>query len=116
LSYPKSLQETVENGKRSYSVHVFEVENAVIALFNEKKRILLGTLAIAVPQLDCRDCVSSLLLGDRNAVFTKVLAERLASSFKKMALVSTNLNVNPSKKEIQILTKLLRKIMETDKT
>ena len=106
----------MEEGKRSYSVHVFEVENAIVALFNEKPRILLGTLVMAVPKLDYRGGVSSLLLGERNAVFTKVLAERLAGAFKKMALVSTNLNANLTNKEMRVLSKLLRKVTKTNKT
>jgi hypothetical protein len=115
LSYPKNFQETVEGEKQSYSIHVFEVENAVIALFNEERQVVLGTLAMAVPHPDIRGCISSLLLGGRNAVFTKVLAERLATSFKKMALVSTNLNTNLTNEEMQVLSKLLRKIKKTDK-
>ena len=87
-----------------------------MTLFNEKPRILLGTLVMAVPQLDYRGSVSSLLLGDRNVVFTKVLAERLASSFKKMALVSTNLNANLTNKEMRVISKLLQKVTKTNKT
>ncbi|MCK4243568.1 hypothetical protein KAX03_01720 [Candidatus Bathyarchaeota archaeon] len=111
MSYPKIFQEEIEEDHNRFIVNIFVVENAAIVFFNEKNQILLGTLAVAMPQLDRRS-VSSILLGERNAIITKVLAERLAVLFDKMVLVSTHLRGDLEKEGGQVLMKLLQKIVK----
>ena len=65
-----------------------ELENAVIALFWVGDKPKLGSLSVTLP-----DKSSSQLLGDRDEMLSKMIGERIASSFDKIALVSTNLPV-----------------------
>jgi len=65
-----------------------ELENAVIALFWVGEKPKLGGLSVTLP-----DRSSSQLLGDRDEMLSRMIGERLASSFDKIALVSTNLPV-----------------------
>ena len=67
---------------------VGELENAVIALFWVGEKPRLGSLSVILP-----DKSSSQLLGDRDEMLSKMIGERIASSFSKIALVSTNLPV-----------------------
>ena len=73
-----------------YQLHgsVGELENAVIALFWVGEKPKLGGLSVTLP-----DRSSSQLLGDRDEMLSKMIGERIASSFGKIALVSTNLPV-----------------------
>jgi hypothetical protein len=81
----------VKEGERSFVGRLFEVENAVLAFFDEEGSLKLGTLTIAMPQFEGRTCLSSVILGERNVLVTKLLAEQLARAFQKIALVSTHL-------------------------
>jgi len=65
-----------------------ELDNAVIALFWVGDKPKLGSLSVTLP-----DKSSSQLLGDRDEMLSKMIGERIASSFGKIALVSTNLPV-----------------------
>ncbi len=112
MSYPKIFQAEIEEDHNRFVVNIFAVENAAIVFFNEKNQMLLGTLAVAMPQLDRRRSVSSILLGERNAIITKVLAERLAVLFDKMVLVSTHLSGDLEKEGRQVLMKLLQKTVK----
>ncbi len=91
VSYLKSRIEEVEEGEIKLTANLLEMENALVVLFNEEGRMRLGTLAVATP-LSRGDVpsVSSVLLGDRNIVLTRVLAEHFATALNKLALVSTH--------------------------
>ena len=65
---------------------ISELENAVIALFWVGEKPKLGGLSITLP-----DRSSSQLLGDRDEMLSRMIGERIASDYEKMALVSTNL-------------------------
>lgn len=92
MSYLKSRVEEVEEGEIKLIANLLEMENAVVVLFNEKGRMRLGTLAVATPLSRGEvPSVSSVLLGDRNIVLTRVLAEHFATALNKLALVSTHL-------------------------
>ena len=71
---------------KEFNVALMEMENAVLLLFWEGIRPLLGTLTVTLPGR-----ISSQLLGDRDALFGQILGEQLASYFQRMALVSVNL-------------------------
>jgi len=65
---------------------ISELENAVFALFWVGEKPKLGGLSITLP-----DRSSSQLLGDRDEMLSRMIGERIASDYEKMALVSTNL-------------------------
>ena len=65
---------------------ISELENAVLALFWVGEKPKLGGLSITLP-----DRSSSQLLGDRDEMLSRMIGERIASDYEKMALVSTNL-------------------------
>jgi len=65
-----------------------ELENAVLAFFWVGEKPRLGGLSVTLP-----DKTSSQLLGDRDEMLSKMIGERIASRYGKIALVSTNLPV-----------------------
>lgn len=81
-----STKETTFNGKQIFGA-VLELDNAVIALFWEGTNPRLGTLTITLPNK-----AQSTLLGERDRFFGQLIGEKLASVYRKMALVSTNLS------------------------
>lgn len=99
------FREGVKDGERSFVGRLFEVENAVLAFFDEEGSLKLGTLTIAIPQFEGSTCLSSVILGERNVLVTKMLAERLTRAFQKISLVSTHL---AEIKERQTSASLLR--------
>ena len=79
-------------GELKFSVTLIEIENAVLAFYTATDSPKLGTLAIAIPQPRGQPSVSSTLLGERNSIVTKILAERLSQNFSKITLASTHLD------------------------
>ena len=63
-----------------------ELENAVLAFFWVGDSPKMGSLSATLP-----DKSSSQLLGDRDEMLSRMIGERLASKYEKIALVSTNL-------------------------
>lgn len=117
MSYPKLLTEEIEEGPHRFTATILRAENAAFVLFNEKNRLLMGTLAVAMPQFGGRGpCISSVLLGERNATITKILAERLAAFFNQMVLVSTHLKADVEREVVPILMRLLQKLIERIQT
>ncbi len=118
MSYPRTLSEGIEEGDYNFTVFLFEVENAAIVLFNENGYMRLGTLAVAMPHFKGGPSISSAILGERNVVITKILAERLSVHFNKIVLVSTHLKEireNMARSALMRLTKrLLDKIKKID--
>jgi hypothetical protein len=110
--YPKFTAEQIrENG---YALHVIflEVENAVFVFFGEEPK--LGTFSVALPPRGEGPTTSSVLLGDRNVIITRILAERFAAAFGKMVLVSTFLKKISEGEGGPILLKLAQKIIEKE--
>jgi len=81
-------EETKENQTVFLALHV-ETKNANLVLLSEGED-QLGTLAVALPQAQkmLGPPLSSILLGDRNTMISRLLAERLAEKTGKMALMS----------------------------
>ena len=106
-----SFSEEIETGDHRFIAILFKLSNALIAFIYEGDNMKLGTLAVAMPQFEGKTCISSILLGDRNIVLTKILAERLSSASNGIALVSTNL---PEIQEAEIssaIFKLIQKLL-----
>lgn len=92
-----AIDEQVLHG--SYS----ELENAVVAFFWVGDKPKMGSLSATLP-----DKSSSQLLGDRNEMLSRMIGERVASQFDKIALVSTNLPRDfDGKPVLELLNELL---------
>jgi len=112
-SYETFCEEMTETNRRFTAV-LFKLSNAVLVFFYEgEEKIKLGTLAIAMPPFNSETCISSVLLGERNSVITRILAERVANAFRGIALVSTHLTeireAETNSKLFQVTTNLLKK-------
>jgi len=104
--------EEIEKQDFKFVVDFLNLENAIIAFFNEKDSVNLGTVAVAVPQYDSKVCVSSILLGERNVLLTKTLAETLAHSYNKMTLVSTHFQEIKDHKIGALILRLAKKMLK----
>lgn len=100
-----------ENGVLFLAVYL-ETRNASLILLSEGED-QLGTLAVAIPQEQrmVGPPLSSILLGDRNVTTARVLAERLARTMNKIALVSVFTKTVSEREAGPILIKLVRKII-----
>lgn len=89
MSRAKIVQEKIIERDTPFLAIYLETKNASLILLSEGED-QLGTLAVAIPQT--RKMVgpplSSILLGDRNVMIARILAEHLAEKMKKIALVS----------------------------
>lgn len=103
--------ELEENGVVFLAVYV-ETKNAGLILLSEGED-RLGTLAVAIPQEErmVGPPLSSILLGDRNVTIARVLAERLARTMNKIALVSVFTKTVSESEAGPIFLKLFRKII-----
>jgi hypothetical protein len=86
---------TITVEEQTLSGSIGEMENAVIAFFWVGNLPKLGGVSVTLP-----DRSSSQLLGDRNEMLSRLMGERLASHFGKIALVSTNLPVGFEGREV----------------
>ena len=82
----KFSEKTVTVDEKMLYGSISELENAVLALFWVGEKPKLGGLSITLP-----DRSSSQLLGDRDEMLSRMIGERIATDYEKMALVSTNL-------------------------
>ena len=115
MPYLRTFSEEIKEGDYSFTVTLFEVENAAIVLFNEKGRMRLGTLAVAMPRFEGGPCISSVLLGERNMIITKVLAERLSAHFNRIVLVSTHLKEVKEDVMGSVLMRLTQRLLDNIK-
>ncbi len=87
MSYPRMFKEELIEHGETFSLTVLELKNALLVFFNEGRETRLGTMAVSMPPINAQ-CASSILLGDRNTVMTRVFAEKFASATGKISLVS----------------------------
>jgi hypothetical protein len=107
-------EEIIEQNVRFLAVYV-EAENSCLILLSENED-KLGTLAIAVPKpKDLLGPVSSsILLGDKNAISTRMFAEYLASRKGKIALVSIYLERMGEVQAQSIFKRLIEKVIQAE--
>jgi len=93
------------------AIHL-ETKNASLILLSEGED-QLGTLAVAIPQAQkmVGPPLSSVLLGDRNMIIARILAERLAGRMKKIALVSVFSKTISEREAGAIFLKLVEKTL-----
>lgn len=119
LSRAKITKHEVEDKDTTFYSVLLETANAN-QLFLSETEDKLGTLAVAMPQQKkfVGSPVSSVLLGDRNMMIARLLAEILAKKTEKISLVSVFVKSLNEQEAAPILRKLmddtLKKVQETD--
>ena len=110
MARAKVIQEGIREKDRLFLSTYLEMENAGLILLSEGED-RLGTLAVAVPQRGelLGPPLSSILLGDRNTMIARILAERLAKKMIKIALVSVFTKTVTEEEAGTILLKLVEK-------
>jgi hypothetical protein len=106
-------EELVDQNRRFHAISL-ETKNAVLVLLSEGDD-QLGTLAASVPptaSLLRPPSLSSVLLGDRNTIPARMLAERLVTTTGKVGLVSIHLKTLSETEATPILTKLFDKVTQ----
>jgi hypothetical protein len=98
--------------KSFFSVYI-ETKNST-QMFLSEGEDKLGTLAVAMPQPKnlVGSIPSSVLLGDRNMMIARLLAELLADKTKKISMVSVFTNSVNEQEAAPILRELLEKTLE----
>ena len=107
-------EELSEKNMRFFAIYI-ETKNAVLVFLSEAED-QLGTLAASVPpatELSVQPLLSSVLLGDRNTVMARMLAERLATKTGKIGLVSVHLRTVGETEATPVLIKLFEKVTTT---
>lgn len=106
------FQEEMKENETLFLALRLETSNANIVLISEGED-RLGTLAVAIPQREkmLGPPTSSILLGDRNVIIARLLAERLAEKTGKIALASVFAKTKAEKDVAPILIKLFDKTL-----
>ena len=112
LSNAKFVQEKTEEKGIPFSAKYLEMKNASLIFLSEGED-RFGTLAVAIPQTGKKigPPLSSTLLGDRNVMVARLLAERLAEKRSKLALVSVFIETVNEREAGPILVRLLEKAL-----
>ncbi|MBS7649197.1 hypothetical protein KEJ17_06125 [Candidatus Bathyarchaeota archaeon] len=105
-------EEATENGIRLSAI-VIELGNSYLVLLSEGEEDNLGTLSVSIltkPEIS-RMPISSTLLGERNVIIARSIAERFAAATGKMALVSVFVKTLDEARAGQVFVRLLEKIL-----
>ena len=86
MTAPEFVSEEVRAGGVGLRGSVLNMKNAVVAFFWEGGEMRLGTLSVAIP-----GGVSSTIMGVRDSIIGRMLAERIAERVGKVAVVSVYL-------------------------
>jgi hypothetical protein len=115
LSRAKIVKEEIVERDTTFFALYIETKNAN-QLFLSEGEDKLGTLAVAVPQPEkmIGSPLSSILLGDRNMMVTRVLAELLTQKTLKISLVSVFTKSVSEQEAAPILRKLLDKTLRKE--
>lgn len=105
-----------ENGKLFLALHL-ETGNASLIFLSESED-RLGTLAVAIPQAQrmLGPPLSSILLGERNTLIARLLAEQLAKRTERIALVSVFAKTLSEKEASSVFLKLFEKTLKKEST
>jgi hypothetical protein len=111
----KIAQEEMKENETLFLALRIETKNASIILLSEDED-QLGTLAVAVPQAQkmLGSPLSSTLLGDRNVILARLIAERLAEKTSKMALASVFTTTLDEREAGPVFVKLFDKAMKAE--
>ena len=113
----KIIKEEHVEQDRSFFAILVETKNAY-QLFLSEGEDRLATLAVAMPQPDklVGSPLSSVLLGDRNIIISRSLAELLSEKTKKISLVSVFTKSINEHEAAPILGKLMDKVLKKNET
>ena len=109
----KIFRETVEEEGTIYLATMLKMRNAYIFLLSEGEE-RLGTLAVSMPQRPgtVGAPLSSVLLGERNSMLSRMLAESLARRLGKIILLSIFTRQEASREISHIFLSLLNKLLK----
>ena len=115
MSRAKIVKEEIVERETTFFAVYIETKNAN-QLFLSEGEDKLGTLAVAIPQPEklVGSPLSSILLGDRNMMIARVLAELLAQKTKKIGLVSVFTKSVSEQEAAPILRKLMEKTLKKE--
>ena len=115
MSRANIIKEEIVEGETTFFAVYIETINAT-QLFLSEGEDKLGTLAVAIPQPQnlVGSPLSSILLGDRNMMIARVLAELLVQKTKKIGLVSVFTKSVNELEAAPILRKLMGKTLNKD--
>ncbi len=108
----KVYEETIEAKGKKLSGCLIKLENANIVLLDEKENIRLGTLAAGVPEFEGKNRISSVLLGERNEMEARLLAERVSATMGGISIVSIHFEPLSGLDSLASLMKLITKLIE----
>jgi hypothetical protein len=109
----KIVQEEIKENETLFLALRLETKNSSIIFLSENED-QLGTLAVALPQAEkmLGPPLSTVLLGDRNVIVTRMLSERLAAKTGKIALVSVFTKTLSEREAGPVLLRLFDKVMK----
>jgi hypothetical protein len=111
----ESLDTKFERNGVTFHANLVKLENAVLILFYEGSS-KLGTVALAMPGiLEEKAGRSSVLLGGKYLMVSRVLAERAAGFFGKLAIVSVSTSIQEPE-ALRIYAKLLDDLRQAQPT
>ena len=107
------IREELEDRGLFFRSLLLKMSNANLLLLSEGED-RLGTLAAAIPQPQrmVGPPTSSVLLGEKNMITARILAERLAEITKKISLVSVYVKSLSEREVGVIMLRLFRKTLE----
>lgn len=108
-------EEIIEEDTRFLAVYI-EATNSCLVMLSERED-KLGTLALAVPNPEglVGPVTSQTLLGDRNSISTRMLAEYIAAKKGKITMVSVYLERLNEIKAQKIFMNLIEKVFLKEK-
>jgi hypothetical protein len=110
------FQDEIHEQNMHFLAVYFEMRNSSLMILSENED-QLGTLAVAIPPttglMGGTEPISSILLGDRNFLIARIIAEHLSKKTQKIALVSIALRTVNEADAGPILLRLAEKIMKT---
>ena len=111
----KVIKEEIQQKGISFLAVYVEAKNSIMIMLSEKED-KLGTLAIAVPKpKDLLGSVtSSVLLGDKNVISSRMLAEYVASKKGKIAMVSVYLETVTEVQAQSFFMHLVEKLLKSE--
>jgi len=114
LSAPTIVEERITDAEKTYRAYVVCLENAVLSFFNDSEAVRLGTLSVSMPSTiqESPGPISSLIMGERDAVLSRIIAEHIASATGRITLASVNLRATDERRAGPNLVKLSQKIVE----
>lgn len=117
MSRATIVKEEISEKNMHFLAIYIETKNASLVLLSEAED-QLGTLAASVPstaELRIQPLLSSVLLGDRNTITARMLAERLAAKTGKIGLVSVYLKTVSETEANPVLMKLFERVTTVSK-